>query len=144
MAQTIHFQIITPERVVFSEEIDQVSIMTTTGEITVFPQHIPLVSVLQTGELRYKKGGIEYPLAVSGGFVEVRPDNTVVILADTAEHAAEINLERAQTARDKALQIMQDAVKHNDVDYVALQAALERATTRLKIGNKYRNIHLPN
>jgi F-type H+-transporting ATPase subunit epsilon len=62
------FQIITPERVVFSDEVDQVSLMTTTGEITILPHHIPLVTVLKPGELRYKKDNEEQAIAVSGGF----------------------------------------------------------------------------
>ncbi len=88
------FKIITPERVVFSDEVDQVTMMTKSGEITVLPHHIPLVTLLQPGELRYKKNGDDQYIAVSGGFAEVRPDNSIVILADTAEHAHEINLDR--------------------------------------------------
>lgn len=134
------FKIITPERVVFSDQVDQVSLMTTTGEITVLPHHIPLVTVLQPGELRYKKNGVEYPLAVSGGFAEIKADNTLVILADTAEHATEIDLKRAEIARDKALQTMQSARATDDVGYAALQTALERALNRVKVGNKYRRL----
>jgi F-type H+-transporting ATPase subunit epsilon len=68
------FQIITPERVVFADEVDQVSLMTTTGEITVMAHHIPLVTVLKPGELRFKKQGEEKSIAVSGGFAEVKSD----------------------------------------------------------------------
>lgn len=134
------FQIITPERVVFSDHVDQVSLMTTTGEITVLPHHIPLVTVLQPGELRYKKNGVEFPLAVSGGFAEIKADNSLVILADTAEHATEIDLSRAEAARDQALKTMQSARFTDDVGYAALQSALERALNRVKVGNKYRKL----
>ncbi len=136
----LSFKIITPEKVIFSAEVDQVSLMTTTGEITVLPQHIPLVTVLQPGELRYKKDGQEFPLAVSGGFAEVKADSSLVILADTAEHATEIDLTRAEEARDRAMQTMQTARATDDVSYAALQVALERALNRVKVGNKYRNL----
>ncbi len=136
----MQFKIITPEKVVFSEEVDQVSLMTTTGEITVMSHHIPLVTVLEPGELRYKKDGQEFPLAVSGGFAEVKADNSLVILADTAEHATEIDTTRAEAARDRAFQTMQSARATDDVGYAALQSALERALNRVKVGKKYRNL----
>lgn len=134
----ILFKIITPERVVFSDEVEQVSMMTRSGEITVLPHHIPLVTILQPGELRYKKNGEELFLAVSGGFAEVRPDNTIVVLADTAEHAHEIDVERAKAAHDRAVKMMEE---HRDnVDYTALQVNLERALVRLKVGNKWKKL----
>ncbi len=136
----MQFKIITPEKIVFSEEVDQVTLTTTTGEITVLPHHIPLVTVLQPGELRYKKEGREFPLAVSGGFAEIKADNSIVILADTAEHATEIDTTRAEAARDRALQTMQMARTNNDPNISALQIALERALNRVKVGNKYRNL----
>jgi len=138
MSTKMHFQIITPERVVFSDDIDQASFMTDNGEITVLPHHIPLVTLLQSGELRYKKNGEELFLATSGGFAEVRPDNSLVILADTAEHAHEIDLSRAEAARERAEKLMQEARTKEDVDYTALQVQLEKALARLRVGNKYR------
>lgn len=134
------FQIITPERVVFSEEVEQVTTMTRDGEITVLPHHVALVSILQPGELKYKKNGQEFSLAVSGGFLEVLPDNSLVILADTAEPAEEIDLERAEKAREKAEKLMSESRHREDVDYTALQANLEKALNRLKIAKKYRKL----
>lgn len=134
------FQIITPERVVFTDEVSQLTIMTASGEITILPHHLPLVSVIKPGELRYKKNNDEYAVAVSGGFVEVRPDNTVVVLADTAEHAHEIDLTRAEAARAKAAKLMEEARGKESVDYAAMQVALERALTRIKVANKYRKL----
>lgn len=136
----LKFQIITPERVVFSEEVEQVTTMTRDGEITVLPHHIALVSILQPGELKYKKNGQEFSLAVSGGFLEVLPDNSLVILADTAEPAEEIDLERAEKAREKAEKLMSESRHREDVDYTALQANLEKALNRLKIAKKYRKL----
>jgi F-type H+-transporting ATPase subunit epsilon len=134
------FQIITPERVVFSDEVDQVSLMTTTGEITILPHHIPLVTVLKPGELRYKKDNEEQAIAVSGGFAEVKRDSSLTILADTAERATEIDLTRAEAARDRALKTMQEGIHADHAQFALLQASLEKALNRLKVGNKYRRL----
>lgn len=134
------FQIITPEKVVFSDEIDQVTMMTKDGEITVLPHHIPLVTLLKAGELRYKKSGEEYPLVISGGFAEVRNDNSVIILADTAEHAHEIDLTRAEEARARASKLMEEVRHKEDVDFSAIQSKLEKELARLRVGNKYRKL----
>ena len=136
----LHFKIITPERVEFAAEVDQVSLMTTAGEITVLPHHIPLVTVLQPGELRYKKDGQEFALAVSGGFAEIKADNSLSILADTAEHVTTIDIARAEAARDRALQTMQGIRTKDDAQFAAIQTSLERALNRLKVGKKYRKI----
>ena len=136
----IKFKIITPEREVFSDEIDSVSLMTTDGEITVLPEHIPLVSILKSGELRYKKDGKDEILAVSGGFVEVKDDNSVYILADTAEMAGEIDVTPAEEAIKRAKKTMEETRNEDQVDFIALQTDLSRAINRLKIGKKYKNL----
>lgn len=136
------FKIITPERTVFSEEVTQVSLPTSEGEITVLSHHIPLVTILKPGELRYAKDGAEHAIAVSGGFAEVRPENSLVILADTAEHAAEINLTRAQEAHDRAARLMAEPRRRDDVDYAALAGKIEKELARLRVGNKYRKLNL--
>jgi len=133
-------KIITPERVVFSDDINQASFMTENGEITVLPHHIPLVTLLKPGELRYKKNNEEMSIATSGGFAEVRPDNSIVILADTAEHAHEIDLTRAEAARERAEKLMQEVRNKEDVGYTALMAKMEKELARLRVGNKYRKI----
>lgn len=137
---SLKFQIITPERVVFTADVDQVSFMTTTGEITVLPHHIPLVTVLKPGELRFTQQGVEHTLAVVGGFAEVRSDNSLVILADAAERSGEIDVTRAEAARQRALQTMQEARRFDAAEYAQLQAALDKALVRLKVGNKYRKL----
>ena len=136
----MQFRIVTPEKQVFSDDVEQVSLMTRDGEITVLPHHIPLVTILLPGELRYKKNGEEFAMAVSGGFAEVRSDNSVVILADTAEHAHEIDLTRAEEARAKAAKLMEESRHKEDVDFAALAVQLEKALTRIKVGNKYRKM----
>lgn len=134
------FQIVTPERVVLSDEIDQITLTTEDGQITVLPHHIPLVTNLKPGELHYAKGGENFSVAISGGFGVVRDDGTVVVLADTAEHAHEIDLARAEEARARAAKLMSEPRKQEDVQFVALQMQLEKALIRLKVGNKYRKI----
>ncbi|MCX6782166.1 MAG: F0F1 ATP synthase subunit epsilon [Candidatus Magasanikbacteria bacterium] len=137
---SIKFQIITPERVVFSDEIDQVTMNTQDGEITVLPNHIPLVTILKSGELVCKKSGQEYQMAVTGGFAEIRPDNSIIILADTAERAEEIDIAAAEAARDRAIKTMQEERKLDSAEYATLQATLDKELLRLKVGNKYRKI----
>ncbi|MFA6105119.1 MAG: F0F1 ATP synthase subunit epsilon [Patescibacteria group bacterium] len=134
------FQIVTPEKTVSSDEIEQVSLPTLDGEITVLPKHIPLVTILKPGELRYKKNGEEFILAVSGGFVEVRDDGSVIVLADTAEHAAEIDLVRAGEAKERASKTMSEARHREHVSFEALESQLEKQLARLRVGNKYRKI----
>lgn len=134
----MRFQIITPERIVFSDEINQISLPTVEGEITILPHHIPLVTLLKAGELRYIKETQEQTVAVSGGFAEVCPDGSVAILADTAEHAAEIDLARAEAARARAEKLMAEARHREDVDYTALASKLEKELARISVGKKYR------
>lgn len=136
----MQFQIITPERVVSSDDIDQVSIPTATGEITILPHHVPLITVLEPGELKYTKKGEQFNLAVSGGFVEVRENGHVIVLADTAEHAHEINLTRAEEAREKAATLMRGERNKEDVNFEALQSAVEKELARVKVGNKWRKL----
>lgn len=114
--------------------------MTQDGEITILSNHIPLVTILQAGELRYKKEGKEFALAVSGGFAEVRPHNEIIILADSADFAADINVSEAEAAHAKALKTMNEAVSKGSADYARLQSVLERELNRTKVGNKYRKL----
>jgi len=137
----IKFQITTPERVVYSEEVEQITIPTKDGEITVLPGHLPLVSSLMPGELRAVKDGQESSMAVAGGFVEVMPDQ-VVILADSAEHAEEIDLEKAEEARKKAEKLREEAQQMDAEEFAALTAKIEKEFARTKVARKkkYRNL----
>jgi F-type H+-transporting ATPase subunit epsilon len=133
----IKFKIVTPERTVFEDTIDQVTIPTQEGEITVLAEHIPLIAVLAPGELNIKKGGEETAIAVSSGMLEVRK-NEVSVLADTAERAEEIDLARAEVARAKAEKIKEEKVRMDDVEYAAAVAALlERNLARIKVAKKH-------
>src|SRR3990167_5948173 len=95
-------RIITPEKLVLEEDIDRVTLPTKEGEITVLPHHIPLVGIVQPGEIFIKKGNQSIPMAVSGGMLQVRPSE-IIILADSAERVEEIVEERAEQARERAL-----------------------------------------
>lgn len=128
--------IVTVERVVYSEDVDGVVLPGGEGELGVLPRHAPLLTSLKPGELRVKKGGEEIAMAVSGGFLEVRPDK-VIVLADAAERAEEIDEARAEAARQRALAALADK-KRDDVDFARLEAALKRSVVRLKVAQRKR------
>lgn len=132
----LQFKIVTPERIVFEDTVDAVILPTVDGEITVLPHHIPLVSLLQAGILRIKKGAEETPLAVSSGVIEV-DGKRVVVLADTAERADELEEEKIEKAREAAQKLM--AEKRGDTEgFAEASAALERELARLKVARRYR------
>ena len=136
----MHIRIVTPEKIIYEDDIFQVSIPTTSGEITVMQNHIPLVSVLQAGELKIKDKDGEHIMAVSGGFLEVKANNELVILADNAERANEIDLERAEQARKRAEEQMAKTRGQEDVDFAKLQAIMDREMNRIRVGKRYRKL----
>ena len=121
----------------YKEQIDKLTLPTEMGEITILPEHIPLIANLAPGEMLIHKDGEVIPYAVSGGFVEVRPGNHVIVLADAAEHVFEIDLKRAEEARDRAQKLM-EGVKRDDVKFAEVTAALERSLVRLRIARKHK------
>ncbi len=129
--------IATPERQVFKDEVDSVTLPTVTGEITILSHHMPVSTILKHGEMIIRKEGKTEPYAVSGGFIEIQPDK-VVVLADTAEHIAEIDEARAQEAIDRAEKLQQE-INRDNVEYGQLTAKLERDLNRLHIVRKYRH-----
>jgi len=136
----IKFEIVTPERVVLREEITQITLPTRTGEITVLPNHIPLVASLMPGVIHLKKkNGDEEIMAISGGFLEVSKDK-VVILADTAERAEELDAARLETARQRAAEIKEKARQGEKVDFAEVNAAIERELARTKAVKKWRKL----
>jgi len=132
---SIKLDIVTAERVVFSEDVDMVVAPGVEGTLGILPHHAPLMTMLQPGELRVKKGGDEVSLVVSGGFLEVRPDR-VIILADTAERAEEIDIARAEAAKRRAQQRLIKPTP--DIDMARAEAALARSLARLKVVEKRR------
>jgi F-type H+-transporting ATPase subunit epsilon len=131
----INFQIATPERVVLKEKIDKVSIPTELGEITILPGHIPLIANVVPGELTIYKNSDIISYSVTGGFVEIRPGDNVIILANAAEHVEEIDVARAEQAAEKAKKMM-EGVKADDVKFAEASALLERSLARLKVARK--------
>lgn len=136
---TLHFEIVTPERVVLKETIVQVLVPTIEGEITILPKHMPLVGILKPGVLEIKttEGTIE-TMAVSGGFVEVLPTK-VVVLADTAERAQEIDEARAEKSRQRAEAIMQEKGEH--LDFAEAQAQIAKEMARIRAVTRFRHLH---
>lgn len=137
----IKFKIATPERIVLEEEVSQATIPTTAGEITVLPNHIPLVSILAAGEMRLlTASGEEKIIAIAGGFLEIKGNNEIIILADNAEQAQEIDIKRAEEAKKRAQEQMEKIKNVEDVDYARLQAIIDRETNRMRVGKKYKNL----
>ena len=132
----IKFKIVTPERIVYESEIDQVTLPAQEGEITVLPNHIPLISVLMPGELIAKNDSEEIAMAVSGGIVEVR-SNEITILADTAERAEEIDLKRAEEARERAEKLKDEKIRSDETQYATAAAIFEKNLARIKVARKH-------
>lgn len=124
----------------FESDVESVTLPTPDGLITVLPRHIPLVTLLVPGELKYRKEGAEHFLAVSRGIVEVRPGSQLVILADSAERAEHIDLERAEAARARAVAMLSEKEKMDDEAFALVQAQLEKEIARLRVGRKYRQL----
>jgi F-type H+-transporting ATPase subunit epsilon len=129
--RTIKFEIATPERVVYKNQIRQVTLPAVDGDITVLPNHIPLITLLKPGVamLKLADGQVEY-LAIQGGFVEVSV-NKIVVLADTAEMASEIDDQAVAAARVQAEQIMA-AQAENTPEFIEARAHLVAEILRLK------------
>lgn len=136
---SIKLDIVTAEGAVYSDDVEVVVAPGVEGQLGILPHHAPLMTMLQPGELRVRKGGEEISLAVSGGFLEVRPDR-IIVLADTAERAEEINVERAEEAKRRA----QERLSHRtpDIDVAQVEAALHRALVRLEVVAKRRKRRL--
>jgi F-type H+-transporting ATPase subunit epsilon len=129
----IQCDIITQERTVFSETVDYVSLPGTEGIMGILPNHAPLLTSLSFGEVMVRRGADEQFFAIGGGFAEVQPTG-VIILADSAEHAEEIDLERAERARVHAEEAMKDGASPEEAArYAQIDAALKRAQIRIDV-----------
>ena len=130
----IQLEIVTPERLVYEDEVDSVNVPGVEGELGILPHHAPLVSTLGYGELRIRKGGAEESFAIVGGFVQVRPDK-VVVMAETADLASEIDLERAEEARREAERALETGYTEG-ADLSAARAALQQALMRIRVAER--------
>jgi F-type H+-transporting ATPase subunit epsilon len=133
MADKLNLEVITPERLVLSELVDEVVVPGLGGELGILPEHTQLISQLQTGVLVYRQGAERKQLHVSGGFVEVQPDR-VSVLSDVAEKPEEIDLERAQRANELAEKELKS--QRDDIDYHSAEQKLQRALTRIQLAGK--------
>ena len=131
---SIKLEIVTAERVVFSGEVDEIIAPGVEGQLGILPHHSPLMTMLQAGELVAKKSGQDEIMAIAGGFLEVRPDR-VIVLADAAERAEEIDIKRAETAKKRAEERLRDR-KAIGLDEASTEAALKRALARLSVAEK--------
>lgn len=131
----LHLEIVTPEKVLVSREVDMVVAPGTEGEFGVLPGHIPFLSGLVPGELRYTSGAEKDSLVVTAGFSEVS-DNRVSILVDAAEKALDIDLDRARSAKGRADGRLGKGRSSPDIEFARAEAALQRAIVRIKIAQK--------
>jgi F-type H+-transporting ATPase subunit epsilon len=132
MAQTIKLELVTPERMLVSEDVDEVVIPGFEGEFGVLPEHTLYLAILSIGILRYRKGNETRKVAVGGGFAEVTPVR-VVVMADVAEKAEEIDVERARRAHERAEAALKE-LSLDDETYKKAHSALQRALARMAAG----------
>ena len=133
---TIKVDIVTAERLVFSEDADIVMVPGVDGELGILPHHAPIMTMIKPGEVLVRKGTEEFSLAVSGGFLEVTPDH-ITILADAAERADEIDIARAEAAKKRAEEKLTNRTAETDA--ANAEAALRRSLARLKVAEKRRS-----
>ncbi|MDQ6911329.1 MAG: F0F1 ATP synthase subunit epsilon [Verrucomicrobiota bacterium] len=130
MTATLKLEIVTPETVAYSEDVNMVTFPGTEGEIGVYPNHVPLLTTLKPGELRVLKDGRESFLAVGEGFVEIKAD-TVSVLTDLALEASKIDVGAAEAAVERAKASMKE--DHGAEEVAAIQASLQKALAQLHV-----------
>ena len=134
MAEQIQLEVVTPDNIVVEEMVDLVVAPGTEGEFGVLPDHILFLTSLRVGEMYYRKGNKTDYIAITGGYAEVLPDK-VTILAEAAEKARDIDVDRARRAMERAQERLRQAKKES-LDYAQAEAALARAMMRLKVAEK--------
>ncbi|MEP6956715.1 MAG: ATP synthase F1 subunit epsilon [Chthoniobacterales bacterium] len=135
MAATLRLQIVTPEATAYSEDVEMVTLVGAEGELGVYPNHVPLLTTLQPGELRVLKGGRETFLAVGEGFVEIKGD-AVSVLTDLALEASSIDESAAEAAVARAQAAMKE--DHGSEEVAAIQATLQKALAQLHVKRRRR------
>ena len=133
----LRLEVVTAERLVYSDEVDSVVAPGFDGELGILPRHAALLSLLKPGELRIRKGDEETDLAVSGGFLEVK-SNLVTVLADTAERADEIAVQRAEAAMQRARESLAMAARHSPEELERAIASMRRSQVRLRVASRKR------
>ena len=136
----LQLDVVTAERLVYSGDVDLVVAPGSEGELGILPHHAALMTTLKAGALRVKTGAEEVDLAIGGGFLEVR-DNRILVLADSAERAEEIDVERAHAAEARARQLLLERGQISELG--PAEAALRRSQVRLKVARRHRRDDLP-
>ncbi|MBN2123046.1 MAG: F0F1 ATP synthase subunit epsilon [Deltaproteobacteria bacterium] len=131
----LYLEVVTPNKVLVSREVDSVVAPGTEGQFGVLPGHVPFLSGIIPGEIRYSVGTDQFLLAVTRGFAEISNDN-VSVLVDAAEKAGDIDVERARLAMERARERLSKDRSSEDIDFVRAEAALQRATVRIKVAEK--------
>lgn len=138
----LKLKIITPERLILEEMVEQVSLPTKLGEITILPEHIPLITEITSGDIVALVDGEHIPMAVVGGFLEVKTDENgitnVAVLADFAEHLSELGDDAIEKAKARAEELKEQMKNKETVDYEHFATELERSLTRVKIADKWK------
>lgn len=134
MSDQITLKLVTPSRLLLDEEVDEVTAPGALGQFGVLPNHITFLTLLETGEMSYKQGSRRYHLAVTGGYAEVL-ENIMTVLADAAEYAEEIDVERSRSAKETAEKKMAELDPEHE-DFPAAEASLRRAIVRLEVASK--------
>ncbi|MCL5970751.1 MAG: ATP synthase F1 subunit epsilon [Patescibacteria group bacterium] len=132
---TLHLEIITPVKIVYKDDVDEVVVPTVKGEIAILPHHVALLTQVTSGELIVKKNGKEQYLAITGGFLEIN-NNNVSILADYAVRSEDIEVAKAEEAQKRAEKAMQEKV--SEKDFAIAEGELRKSLTELKVAVKRR------
>lgn len=135
----IRCEIVSQDRSVFSEDVDIVVLPGTAGEMGILPNHAPLLTTLKVGIIKVRKGGEEEIFTVAGGIAEVQPD-IVTVLADAAENVAEIDVQRAEAARERAKEALEKGAPEGTDTFLAIEAALRRSNLRLDAVRRYKKV----
>jgi F-type H+-transporting ATPase subunit epsilon len=134
MADKIRLRLVTPVRLLLDEEVDEVTAPGVLGEFGVLPNHIAFLTLLAPGEMSYKQGAKRTRLAIGGGYAEVL-NNVMTVLADAAEFAEEIDIDRAHRAKERAEKKI-TTISPEDREFAACEAALKRALVRLQVASR--------
>jgi F-type H+-transporting ATPase subunit epsilon len=136
----LQFKLVTPEKIVFEKKVSQVTLPTMEGEISILPNHIPLVAELVPGVAMLKVHNESEDVAVSGGFIQIDNTGNVTVLADTAERGEDLNLKDIEAAKSRAEQVMRESARGNDEAFARAAAELERELARYRVARKYKAV----
>lgn len=130
----LNLKVITQEKQLLEQEVDSVTVTSESGEITILPQHIPLFTKIKTGELIFRVNNVENSVVTTDGFIDVSPNNTITVMVDSAVRSADIDILKAEQAKQRAEEAMKE--KLDTRDYVIAEAALRKALMEIQAYNK--------